>query len=61
MGWVYLMGGMVIVGALALLFALNVKREDGTPMHGFFDFDRHKKHELTKTQSAKSLDHNYGN
>ena len=55
------MGGMVIVGALALLFVLNVKREDGTPMHGFFDFDRHKKNELTKTKSAKSLDHNYGN
>lgn len=61
MGWVYLMGGMVIVGALALLFALNVKRGDGTLMHGFFDFDCHKKNELTKRQASKHLDHKYGN
>lgn len=61
MGWVYLMGGMVIVGALALLFVLNVKRGDGTLMHGFFDFERYKKNELTKRQASKHLDHKYGN
>ena len=53
MEWVYLTGGMIIIGALALLFVLNVKHEDSTPMHGIFDFDRHKKHELTKRQSSK--------
>ncbi|WP_043601204.1 hypothetical protein [Solidesulfovibrio magneticus] len=61
MGWVYLMGGMVIVGALALLFALNVKRGEGTPMHGFFDFERYKTNELTKRQASKHPDHKQGN
>lgn len=48
---------MVVVGALALLFALNVKREVGTPMNGFFDFEHHKKNGLTESQPSKLFDH----